>query len=78
MTTPPPQGEKKYTYAVKAYKNADFLNSGHARFIRVMCEYEVRGSVCRSVCVCMHVEGSGGSRSLKPRSIFSFNADRRM
>jgi len=28
--------------AVKAYKNPDFLNSGHARFIRVMCEYEVR------------------------------------
>ena len=34
--------DKKYTYAVKAYKNPDFLNSGHARFIRVMCEYEVR------------------------------------
>jgi len=40
MTSPAP--EKKYTMAVKAYKNPDFLNSGHARFIRVMCEYEVR------------------------------------
>lgn len=39
MTSPVP--EKKYTMAVKAYKNPDFLNSGHARFIRVMCEYEV-------------------------------------
>ncbi|KAM3572957.1 hypothetical protein VYU27_005044 [Nannochloropsis oceanica] len=38
MTSPAP--EKKYTMAVKAYKNPDFLNSGHARFIRVMCEYE--------------------------------------
>jgi len=35
------QPPKKYTYAVKAYKNPDFLNSNHARFIRVMCEYEV-------------------------------------
>jgi len=40
MASPAP--EKKYTMAVKAYKNPDFLNSGHARFIRVMCEYEVR------------------------------------
>ena len=40
MASPVP--EKKYTMAVKAYKNPDFLNSGHARFIRVMCEYEVR------------------------------------
>ncbi|TFJ81589.1 hypothetical protein NSK_006840 [Nannochloropsis salina CCMP1776] len=38
MASPAP--EKKYTMAVKAYKNPDFLNSGHARFIRVMCEYE--------------------------------------
>lgn len=43
MTSPAP--EKKYTMAVKAYKNPDFLNSGHARFIRVMCEYEVRLNV---------------------------------
>ncbi len=42
MATPPL--EKKYTMAVKAYKNPDFLNSGHARFIRVMCEYEVSSS----------------------------------
>jgi hypothetical protein len=44
--SPPVDGElppppKKYTMAVKAYKNPEFLNSGHARFIRVMCEYEV-------------------------------------
>jgi hypothetical protein len=39
--TPLPNPPKKYTMAVKAYKNPDFLNSGHARFIRVMCEYEV-------------------------------------
>lgn len=32
---------KRFTYAVKAYKNPDFLNSSSARFIRVMCEYEV-------------------------------------
>lgn len=43
--SPPVDGElppppKKYTMAVKAYKNPEFLNSGHARFIRVMCEYE--------------------------------------
>jgi hypothetical protein len=43
MASPAP--EKKYTMAVKAYKNPDFLNSGHARFIRVMCEYEVRLSI---------------------------------
>jgi len=33
-------GERVYCPTIKAYKNDAFLNSGHARFIRIMCEYE--------------------------------------
>jgi hypothetical protein len=43
LPPPPDKPKKKYTYAIKAYKNPDFLNGNHARFIRVMCEYEVSG-----------------------------------
>lgn len=32
--------ERLYCPTTKAYKNDAFLNSGHARFIRIMCEYE--------------------------------------
>ncbi len=32
--------KKKYTPTTKAYRNTDFLNSSHARLVRIMCEYE--------------------------------------
>ncbi len=31
---------KKYTPTIKAYRNTEFLNSSHARLVRIMCEYE--------------------------------------
>ena len=43
--------EKTHTVATKAYKNMDFLNSESARNIRIMCEYEVRPLLHRSIYV---------------------------
>lgn len=46
-TTPvqvPPLPTPQYTPAVKAYKNVSFLNSDSSRSVRILCEYEVRGS----------------------------------
>lgn len=36
-----PVTHKEYTEAVKCYKRMDFLNSGDARYLRILCEYEV-------------------------------------
>lgn len=35
-----PVTHKEYTECAKCYKNADFLNSGDARYLRILCEYE--------------------------------------
>ena len=35
-----PSSWDKPTPTIKAYKNPDFLNSSHARSMRMMCEYE--------------------------------------
>ena len=37
-----PVTHKDYTVAQKCYKNLEFLNSADARYLRILCEYEVR------------------------------------
>ncbi|MSQ02381.1 MAG: LOG family protein [Myxococcales bacterium] len=37
---PPPRQELLVSHTSKAYKNLEFLNSPHARTIRMLCEYE--------------------------------------
>jgi hypothetical protein len=38
--TTDPVTHKEYTECAKCYKNLDFLNSGDARYLRILCEYE--------------------------------------
>eukprot|EP00668_Euglena_longa_P001943 GGOE01002267.1.p1 GENE.GGOE01002267.1~~GGOE01002267.1.p1 ORF type:complete len:359 (-),score=106.15 GGOE01002267.1:284-1336(-) len=56
--------ETKFTPTIKAYKNLDFLNSRHARSIRIMCEFEEPRRRLREHCIQGTLLIFGSARSL--------------